>query len=145
VIWVSRFQRYGLYWLSIALFVLCLSCDGYYIEGQNPRAWAPSWGLLLIGWSGLFYGTFSWLANPALFAAWFMFYRRRYWRATICGLIAAVLMLSFLLTKTIVSSEAPTYSRVIGHGIGYWLWVASAFVLLSASIAASISGAGKSG
>lgn len=62
-------QRYALLWLSVGLFVLCLANDGYYIEGSNPRAWAAAWGLLLVGWIGMFSGTLAWLANPALTVA----------------------------------------------------------------------------
>jgi hypothetical protein len=129
-----NFQRYALLSLSVALFAVCLANDGYYIAGPNPRAWAPARGLLLVGWIGIFYGTVAWVANPALFVAWLMFYLRRYKRATIFALLAMAFMLSFLLTKTVVSSEAPTYSKVIGYGPGYWLWVSSALALLVGSI-----------
>jgi len=132
-------QRYLLLWLSIALFALCLANDGYYIEGPDPRAWAPAWGLLLFGWIGLFSGTIAWLANPALLTAWVMFYFGRYRRSAAFALIAAALMVSFLFAKTVVSSEAPTYSKVTGYGLGYWLWVASAFVLLIGAIRTSLS------
>jgi hypothetical protein len=132
--YVPIFRRYALWSLSMALFAVCLAKDGYYIAGPNPRAWAPAWGLLLAGWLGVFYGTFAWVANPALFFAWLTFYLRRYQLATTFALIATLFMLSFLLTKTVVSSEAPTYSKVIGYGAGYWLWVGSALALLVGSI-----------
>lgn len=127
-------RRSALLSLSIALFAICLANDGYYISGQNPRAWAPAWGLLLVGWVALFDGTITWIANPTLFIAWILFYRRRYRRAAAFAAIATGLMLSFLLTKTIISSEATTHARVIGYGPGYWLWVASALALLVGSL-----------
>jgi hypothetical protein len=131
---LRMFRRYVHLSLSIVLFAVCLANDGYFIAGPNPRAWASAWGLLLVGWMGVLYGTVAWIANPVLFFAWLMFYLRRYQRATLFALTATVLMLSFLLTRTIVSSEAPTYSKVIGYGSGYWLWVGSALALLVGSI-----------
>jgi hypothetical protein len=124
----------------MVLFAVCLANDGYYIAGPEPRAWAPAWGLLLVGWIGVFYGIVAWVANPALFFAWRLFYLRRYRAATIVALMAAALMLSFLLIKSVVSSEAPTYSKVIGYGPGYWIWVSSAGALVLGSILEAIHG-----
>ena len=121
---------------SVGLFLLSLTQDGYYIDGTDPRAWAPAWGLLLFGWLGLFSGVFAWLANPLLVIGWILFIRRRY-RAGLWTTIAALLfMLSFLLHTTIQSSEAPTYSKITGYGPGYWLWVASGASLLSSNVLA---------
>jgi hypothetical protein len=89
---------------------------------------------LLFGWIGVLSGTVAWLANPALLFAWLMFLMGRYQGAAISALIATALMLSFLLTKTVISSEAPTFSKVIGYGPGYWLWLASALALVIGSI-----------
>ena len=127
-------QRYGPILPSIALFAVCLVNDGYYIDGPDPRAWAPSWGLLLFGWIGIFSGTVAWLANPVMFLAWIKFFSGRYRTATLFAAIAAALILSFLLTKTVVSSETPTYSKVVGYGVGYWFWLASAVALLIGSL-----------
>jgi hypothetical protein len=63
-----------------------------------------------------------------------MFYSGRYRAASVMALTSALLVLSFLLTKTVVSSETPTYSKIIGYGLGYWLWLASAVTLLIASL-----------
>jgi hypothetical protein len=55
-------------------------------------------------------------------------------------------MLSFLAHKSIVSSEAPTYSIITGYGLGYWLWLSSAaFSGLANSLALTgvSSGTGK--
>jgi hypothetical protein len=126
-------------WVSIALFVLCLVNDGYYIDGPDPRAWAPASGLLLFGWIGLFSGTIAWLANPALATAWVLFHFRRYRGSAIWALVATALIISFLFAKTVVSSESPTYSKVTGYGLGYWLWLGSALVLLVGATRAFLS------
>jgi hypothetical protein len=131
-------QRYGLILPSIALFAVCLANDGYYIDGPDPRAWASAWGLLFFGWVGVLSGTVAWLANPVMFLAWIMFHSRHYRAATLFAVIAVVLILSFLLTKTVVSSESPTYSKVVGYGLGYWFWLASAVALLIGSLIESV-------
>lgn len=87
-------------------------------------------GLLLMGWLGLPAGEFTWLANPLMLLGWVLFLRKAHRYAVLFALIALALMLSFMFRKTIVSSEAPTYSRIIGYGRGYWLWVASGAALL---------------
>lgn len=114
--------------ISFALYCICLANDGYYIDGPDPRAWAPAWGLLIFGWMGVTAGTFTWLANPALFFAWISMLRSKYRAALLAAIIALSLMISFLLQSTVVSSEAPTYSRIIGYGTGFWLWVGSAVI-----------------
>lgn len=53
-------------WISAVLYVMCLTQDGYYIDGPDPEAWAPAYGLLISGWLGLFAGVFAWLANFSL-------------------------------------------------------------------------------
>jgi len=50
---------------------------------------------------------------------------------SICALLV---MLSFLFYKSIITSEYPAYSRIIGYGVGYWLWVSSAGILVAASV-----------
>lgn len=118
---------------SIALFVLCLATDGYYIEGSEPRAWSPGLGLLLLGWMGIGSGGTAWLANPLLFLGWILFFFKQPVFSLLCSVGAIALMFSFLFVDFVIASEAPTYARVIGYGIGYWLWIASAASLLVAA------------
>ncbi len=113
---------------SVALFAACLLNDGYYIEGPNPDAWADARGLLMLGWIGIASGTFAWLANPALLLAWVLALKKKHSLALVATIAAFVLMVTFLLQDTVISSEAPTYSRITGYGMGFWLWVASAAV-----------------
>lgn len=115
--------------VSVALFAACLTQDGYYIEGPNPRAWSPAWGLFLFGWIGVFFGVFAWLANPLLLASWYLLHKHRYRSSLYIASIALLLAGTFLLHSHVVSSEAPTYSKITGYGVGYWLWISSALVL----------------
>ena len=101
---------------SFALFAACLLNDAYYIEGSDPRAWSRAWGLLLIGWVGFASGTIAWLANPALILAWVLSLNKKHVLSLVAAVVALLLMVSFLFQASVISSEAPTYSRVVGYG-----------------------------
>jgi hypothetical protein len=118
----------------VLLFGLCLFGDGYYIEGPNPRAWSPAWGLLAFGWLGVGAGGTAWLANPCLLLGWVALARR--WKpvSIILAASALLLVISFLGVDRVIASEVPTYAHVVGYGIGYWLWLASAVALLGANL-----------
>jgi hypothetical protein len=121
---------------SIIVFAAALTQDGYYIDAENPRAWSPGWGLLLFGWLGLLDGVFAWLANPLLLSAWIFSFVGKKKLALALAIPAPLFMLGFLFRDTIISSEAPTYSKITGHGTGYWLWLASAcLTILGAALA----------
>lgn len=111
---------------SIGLFIASLFQDGFLIEGSNPRAWAPCFGLLLIGWIGIFQGNLTWLANPLILFAWLAYAdaRSRYQSIPFASL-SLCFALSFMLYGKILSSEAGHYSKVTSLELGYWLWVAS--------------------
>lgn len=119
------FPRFALI-ASVVVFVVCLQNDGYYIEGPQPRAWSDAWTLLLLGWIGIGSGTMAWLANPALLLAWVFSLKKRPAPSLLSAIVALAFMVSLLFQQTVVTSEAPTYSRIIGYGIGFWLWIVSA-------------------
>ena len=122
---------------SFALFAACLLNDGYYIEGSDPRAWSPAWALLLLGWVGVASGTLAWLANPTLLLAWILSLSKKHSLSLLAAIVALLLMVSFLFQASVISSEAPTYSRIVGYGVGFWLWVGSAAVqALGSAVAA---------
>ncbi|OGT89257.1 MAG: hypothetical protein A2286_14135 [Gammaproteobacteria bacterium RIFOXYA12_FULL_61_12] len=122
---------------SIGMFVFALTQDSYYIDGSNPHAWASAWALFWMGWLGLFYGCFAWIGNPILIASWAIFFEKEYQVGFWASIGAILFMASFLLYKTVVSSEAPSYSVVTGYGLGYWLWVASAGLSAAANLLAT--------
>ena len=115
--------------LSVALFVACLTQDGYYIDDADPRKWSPGWGLLLFGWMGLLSGTLAWLANPLLFVSWVFLAMSKFRLAFYVALGAFLFAMSFLLNSEVISSTRPDYSKIVGYGIGYWLWIASALIV----------------
>jgi hypothetical protein len=122
--------------MSFSLFILCLFYDGFYIAGDNPRAWDPGWELLINGWLGLIAGAsgLPWLANPLLMIAWFMYGIKKNVISFLFSLSALSLMVSFLSVKGILRDEAGHYSQITGYGLGYWYWISSAFVILIANI-----------
>jgi hypothetical protein len=121
--------------LSIIVFAASLTQNGYYISGENPKAWSPAFYSLVLGPIGLFAGIFEWLANPVLLAAWVFSLAGKNKIALLLGSLASALKLAFLFRQTIIASEAPTYAKIIGHGAGYWLWVTSGMlVIVSATI-----------
>ncbi len=119
---------------SVLLFLGSLTQDAYYLAGDNPEAWSASWGLLLIGWMGVFFGVFAWLANPLLVLSWLLCLRGKQGAALIVSIAAVLFALSFLLHSTIIASEAPTYRAVTGYGVGYWLWLASMLIMAAGTL-----------
>jgi hypothetical protein len=123
---------------SLALFLLCLTQDGFFVDGDNPRAWSQAGYLLLFGWLGLLAGIVAWLANPLWIAAWIAFALRWHRVALALGIAALLCALSFLTLDTVMVSEAPTYAKVTGVGLGYGLWITSMAVLAAGSALALI-------
>jgi hypothetical protein len=123
-------QRWALVGLSVALFLLCLTQDGYYVEGPDPRAWASPAVLLSMGWLGVFEGVFAWLANPLLLAAWISLALGHQRIALETAAAAVAFALSFFTVDTILVNEAGGNARVTGVGAGYHLWVASMLVVV---------------
>jgi hypothetical protein len=120
--------------VSIIVFAASLTQNGYYIAGENPKAWSPAFYSLLLGPIGLFAGVFEWLANPVLAAAWVFSLAGKNKIALLLGSLASALMLAFLFRPTIIASEAPTYAKIIGYGAGYWLWVTSGVLVIVSGI-----------
>jgi hypothetical protein len=105
---------------------LALTQHGYYLDHTPRDAWAPGWAEFGLGWITLFSGTLAWLGNPLLIASWVaLCTRKRNWAAAL-AVLACLFMLSFLLNKRIIYSEAGSTARIAGYGLGYGLWVASA-------------------
>jgi hypothetical protein len=135
--WIARIAVGVLLAVSIVLFLASLTQDGFYIDREDPRAWASCIGLLLVGWLGVIMGVPAWLANPFLVGAWVLAcFRRMRWIGLCCALISLAFMLSFLLHGEIMTDEAGGYSKITGYGAGYWLWVASAAAALVGSLIA---------
>ncbi|HEX4639269.1 MAG TPA: hypothetical protein VH170_07275 [Chthoniobacterales bacterium] len=121
--------------ISVLVFAASLTQNCYNVRGDPPSAGSPGVWLLFIGPIGLFYGIFEWLANPVLLAAWIFSFVGKNKIALVLGALASALIVAFLFRQTIIASEAPTYEKITRYGLGYWLWLTSAaLVILSAVI-----------
>lgn len=116
--------------VSGIVFLASLTQDGFYIDRADADAWANCFGLLLVGWLGMFDGVFAWLANPMLVLAWAAIWFPRLRFASLIGaLIALLFALSFLLHHDIMANEAGGRAAITGYGWGYWLWIGSMLVM----------------
>jgi hypothetical protein len=114
----------GLLLLSVALYIACLAMDSFCLATCSD--W-PGIGVLIVGALGvpLFGSNLLWLANPALFVAWFFIWQRQGVWASILGGVALALAAAFMLVDSIVASESGMPSRITGLALGYWVWLAS--------------------
>jgi hypothetical protein len=118
---------------SIAVFVLAMTQTAFYQDvPQNPDASAV--GLLSIGWMGLLEGYVEWIANPLMLYSWFCAFRQRYWPAVTNAAVALVLMLVFLSRSEVVwvGDNGTLHAAIHAYGLGYWLWLASAAIMVIA-------------
>lgn len=123
---------------SICLFCLSLLSDAFYLTTSTPRTGFPGWQLFFFGWSALLHGGVSWLANPAMCAAWLLLALRCPVRSAGLAALGLTLMVSFLLVSEVASMYGESIERPAAYGAGYALWIASAIVLLLGSIVAAL-------
>ena len=123
---------------SIGLFCLSLFYEGFYWAPSSPHSAFPGWQLLFFGWSAIPHGGVAWLANPVIGVAWIFLALRRLGRSAGLAALGLALMASFLLVSTVASIYGETTESVVAYGFGYWLWVASAVVLLLGSLVAAL-------
>jgi hypothetical protein len=75
---------------------------------------------ILIGWMGVLAGGYiEWIASPLLFYSWFSALHQQYWQSVGSAVLALALILSFLRRS---------------EGFGYWLWIASAAIMVAAGL-----------
>jgi hypothetical protein len=118
--------------LSFLFFFACLFQDGYYRSNGYPPENSAT--LLALGVFGLLDGIVAWLANPALLAAWVCFYFKRFNISLWLGILAFILIISFLLHTTIIANEGGTRVEIIGYGLGFWLWLVSSLTTIVAAL-----------
>jgi hypothetical protein len=120
--------------LSVALFVACLFFECFYVD-QNQRSGGGTGGeLLLVGWIGFIDGFSAWLANPVLLIAWIMALLRPRLVSPVFAIGALVLALGFMRHEDILINEGGGRARIVGYGLGYWLWIASMGAALAGGV-----------
>src|SRR5262249_18452604 len=93
---------------------------------------AGSIGLVLM-WKYHTLGLASWLANPLLAAAWVCYAIDRSRTAALLSGAALTLILCFLSIDQVPFGPKGADVPVIDYGAGYWLWLASAAIILVGS------------
>lgn len=113
--------------ISITLFVLSLTQKCYCTTTQC----GDSIMVFLLGWAAAFSGGagIAWIANPLLFASWFLL-KKNLKTAMFLAVFAALLSLSFLLFDGIVDNEGGQPHQIISYKAGYWLWTGSSICML---------------
>lgn len=120
-------HRRWVFYVSLGIFLFSLTQPAFYIDRADYDAWSSPIGLLLMGWLGIMAGDsacMAWLANPVLILGAVSLFKFEKF-APILGILAVAIGLSFLGQEEIISSEAPTYSKITEIKLGYWLWIVS--------------------
>jgi hypothetical protein len=133
-------KRTGVHFLivgiSIILYISCLFFDSFQIAGVE-KPFAPSYEMFQVGWIAVLSGMLAWLANPLLYISWFFALLDKDKVTLITSMVAMALALSFMLHDTIVvkkTGETVATAAIVGYGLGYWLWLASAVFMALGSI-----------
>jgi hypothetical protein len=120
--------------LSGVLYVACLPWDAFCVHDSCSN-W-PSWSILAFGFIPFAASpaNLAWFANPALFMAWVLVFRRKRWPARLLSLASLAIAVSFLLMSKVASDESGNLSVITGYRIGYWLWLASTGVAVASAL-----------
>ena len=119
--------------LSLLLFAVSLTQAGFY-SGDSRTVWGPGWYLFLIGPFGMMDLEFTWFANPLLITAWAGLFLRAKKLSLVSGALCSAMMLGFLLRKKILVDEGGGHALIVGYGVGYWMWILSAFFALLSGV-----------
>jgi hypothetical protein len=120
---------------SLLAYLAAMPLDAFCTPGTCSE-W-PSYSLLFLGWIELYIfprAGYVWLANPALMMAWWYIFRGRKLAAVALSLTGLVLSASFLAVPKVMIAELEPPAPLLGFGLGYWLWLASAGTALLAAL-----------
>ena len=121
------------------MFLISLSQPAMHLDGSTTDQPGECLLLLCIGWIGVFGYVYAWLANPFLLAAWISMIKRCNGRAAVFSIVSLGFALSFLWVRRWDRDESGSHPATItGHGLGYWLWIASISTALLGSILATV-------
>jgi hypothetical protein len=117
--------------ISAITFVIAMTQPAYY-QTRSGETVIGSAMCLKIGAMGLLAGYFEWIANPLLLFSWIAAICGRRYQAAISSTIALIFIASFLFRSKMTY---PLYQRestvpIVGHGLGYWLWMLSAAIMV---------------
>ena len=120
--------------VSVVIFLAAMTQPAFYQNRAAEPVTHAVW-LLLSGWMGVLIGYFEWIANPLILYSWISARRTRAGPALLAALLATAFILSFLFVKKMnwPGMATDTTPDVQGYAAGYWLWLASALVMVLAS------------
>jgi signal transduction histidine kinase len=124
----------GTIYISAIFFFAALSNPVF----RFPLSTWNGWEILLFGWMGIFSGSIAWFGNLFLLAAWLglAFGKKRSSEITslVMSLLAVALALSTLQLKELIIDEGGGRTPIVGHGWGYYLWLASIVLTMLGSL-----------
>ena len=118
--------------LSLSLLIVSLTQPAFYLDREDPAAWADSWFLFFFGWSfplgGALVPFLFWCANPIYIFSLIL---------TLKGVkvgfymsaLAAIVAFVFSQMDTIMDKESGSESPIASLELGYKLWLASFVVM----------------
>jgi hypothetical protein len=117
--------------ISAIIFIIAMTQPAFYQTRRDDTVIGSAM-CLAIGGMGLLAGYFEWIANPLLLYSWIAGFRGRRYQAAVSATIAFVFTVFFLFRSTM---SYPLYERepivpIVGHGLGYWLWMLSAATMV---------------
>lgn len=116
--------------ICLILYLASLPFTAVYAQDHEMSGLACA----LLGWAEMEGGGIAWMANPLLFIGAFFLLLKQIKIAAILSLIAFGLTFCYLSVGEITVNEAGHKFPITGYGPGYFLWIASCFMLLAGSI-----------
>lgn len=116
--------------ICLILYLASLPFTAVYAKDHEMSGLACA----LLGWAEMEGGGIAWMANPLLFIGAFFLLLKQIKISAILGLIAFGLTFCYLSVGEITVNEAGHKFPITGYGPGYFLWIASCFMLLAGSI-----------
>ncbi|MFT3911512.1 MAG: hypothetical protein QM737_18960 [Ferruginibacter sp.] len=113
--------------ISIFLFLFSLTQKAYCTTsscGDSVMVFLLGWAALIAGFPGII-----WMANPLLFACWWLL-KRNLKVSMFLSMCSTLLSLSFLMCDSIADNEGGVHHQVVSYKAGYWLWVSSSVCML---------------
>lgn len=128
---LSKIGQFTIY-LSLFTLILSLTQPAFYIDSEEPAAWADSWFLFFFGWTfplgGALVPFLIWCANPIyIFSLIFIIKGNK--TGFYLSLLAALIAFSFSLFDKITASESGSETPIKSLELGYKLWLTS-FVIM---------------
>jgi hypothetical protein len=115
---------------SVICYIISLCVPAFYFRRDNLTQACFGLAALISGIFGLLGGYFCWLANPVIIAVWVAARNRKPGVVILGALLACGLCLSFLGLHSILVDEAGNHARIVGLGLGFWLWLLTPLLMI---------------